>query len=139
MNLNSYALPLSNGYRNSLYNHYTQPYLGYGGLGYNEAYLNGLRNVNNSYLNPYNTYEYDLATRYNATKNKYSYYQPDLYKTSYNYTNPYPLYGPPPVLNTELPKKNNKISLPSIQGATKNKAVVPAKQNENKKPCKSSL
>ena len=147
MNLNSYALPLS--YRAPLYNQYTSPlgYLGYGGYtGYNEAYLNGLRNVNNAYLG-FNPYEYDQAKRYNATKTKYSYYQPELYKTSYNYTNPYPsvypYVAPLPSLTQSQPatqNKTNKNSLPSIPGVnkTKTKPIVGAYTNESKRSRKFS-
>ena len=148
--MNSYTLPLS--YRSSLYTYNSQlapfGYLGYGYGGYNEAYLNNLRNVNNPYLPlNYRPLEYDLAKRYNQNgllKNKYSYYQPELYKTSYNYTNPYSLVNPlaHPILTDALLKSdpklivepkhnpNLKTSLPSIP--TKNTNLTGSKQAKKK-------
>jgi len=133
-------LPLS--YRNSIYNSYLTPYPGYLGYPGYDPYLTGLRGANGAYLPPlnYKPLEYDLNKRYNQSellKSKYSYYKPELYKTSYNYANPYSLVNPlaHPILSDALakadpkliadPKRNLKASLPSL----------PNKPVQNKKAC----
>lgn len=124
-------LPLS--YRNSLYNNYLTPYPGYLGQGY--GYDPYLRPGPYLPLN-YRPLEYDLNKRYqdaSLLKSKYSYYQPELYKTSYNYSNPYSLVNPlaHPILSDALskadpkliadPKKKPKGSLPSLVNKPLNK------------------
>ena len=126
MDINDYRyLPLT--YRNT--------YRSYSPLGlFDDPYLNRLRRLNNNffdYYRPYDRFSYPYQNL--VSTNRYSYYRPELYKTSYNYTNPYlaDYYKPDPQLFNL--NKTNDYTKKANHDKTPRRPILTKKPQETKK------